>query len=148
MGHSSSNQRSCHALMLFVGEHLDPERISTLLPLQPSRSKKKGEPLGSRANFPTPLARRGVLSFSTKNVDSNDINDHLLYFIKAILPVSTELKSLVDRDRLLWEIVCFFDHPPSNLRSILDQSVAKKLDRLGIDLMVDDPTTVEFVSEA
>jgi hypothetical protein len=124
------------------------ERISTLLPLQPSRSKRKGDPLGNRAGTPAPLAQRGVLSFSTNNVDSSDINDHLRYFIKAIGPVSAELESVVVRDRLLWEIVCFFAHPPLNLRYMLDQSIARELDRLGIELVVDDPTTAEFVNEA
>jgi hypothetical protein len=134
--------------MLFVGENLDPEQILALLPLQPARSKKKGEPLGSRPGYPVPFARQGVLSFSAQNVDGNDINDHLRYFLKAILPVAAELKSVVNRDCLLWEIVCFFDQPPSNLRSMLDQSVASELDRLGIQLVVDDPATVEFVEEA
>ena len=100
-----------------------------------------------RPDRPTPLARRGVLSYSTLTLQSNDINDHFRYLLQAILPVAGEVKSLVDRDRLSWEIVCFFDDPPPDLRAALDPSIANRLDELGIQLVLDDPNTITVVEE-
>jgi len=100
-----------------------------------------------RPGRPTPLARRGVLSYSTHTLQSNDINDHFRYLLQAIAPVASEVKSLVDRDHLSWEIVCFFDDPPPNLCAALDPSIAKKVDELGIELFSGDPNTITVVEE-
>ena len=100
-----------------------------------------------RPDRPTPLARQGVLSYSTHTLQSNDINDHFRYLLQAILPVASEVKSLVDRDHLSWEIVCFFDEPPPDLRAALDPSIANRLDELGIQLVLDDPNTITVVEE-
>ncbi len=100
-----------------------------------------------RPDRSTPLARQGVLSYSTLGLHSNNINDHFRYLLQAILPVADEVKSLVDRDHLLWEIVCFFDDPPADLRAALDPSIANRLDALGIELILDDPNTITVVEE-
>jgi hypothetical protein len=63
------------------------------------------------------------------------------------LPVADEVKSLTDRDHLSWKIVCFFDDPPPDLRAALDPSIASKLDELGIELILDDPSTITVVEE-
>jgi Domain of unknown function (DUF4279) len=142
-------QLQCNALMQFSGENLDPERISTLLDIQPFSSKRKGEPMARpRPGRPTPLARRGGVSYSTyQNIVSDNINDHLRYLLQAVFPVARELRSLVDRDHLAWRIICFFDNPPADLRAALEPSIANRLDELGIELFLDDPNTVTFVKE-
>jgi hypothetical protein len=138
----------CHTLMMFSGEDLDPEHTSRLLDLTPSFSGKKGEPTARpRPERPTPLARRGLLSYSTHTLQRNDINDHFRYLLQAILPVSDEIKSLVDRDHLSWEIVCFLDDPPPDLRAALDPSIANSLDALGIERTLDDPNIITVVEE-
>jgi hypothetical protein len=67
--------------------------------------------------------------------------------LQAIAPVAKEVKLLVDRDQLSWKIVCFFDDPPPDLRAALDPSIAKKVDELGIELILDDPNTITVVEE-
>jgi hypothetical protein len=148
MAHSNIAGRHCDTLMQFSGEDLDPESISSLINLKPFSSKKRGERMGPpRAGHPVPLARLGVLSYSTHTLQSNDINDHFRYLLQAILPVASEVKSLVDRDHLSWRIICFFDDPPPDLRAALDTSIAKKFDELGIELFLDDPNTITVVEE-
>jgi hypothetical protein len=134
--------------MQFSGEDLDPESISSLIDLQPFSSSRRGEPMARpRPGRPTPPARQGVLSYSTHTLQSTDINDHFQYLLQAILPVASEVKSLVDRDHLSWEIVCFFDEPRPDLRAALDPSIANRLDELGIQLVLDDPNTITVVEE-
>jgi len=139
----------CHALMQFSGEDLDPESISSLIDLKPFSSKKRGEPMARpRPGRPTPLARRGGMSYSTyRSIVSDDINDHLRYLLNAVLPVSAQLKALVDREHLHWGIVLFIDDTPVDWRSLLEKSVAKNLDNLGIEVILDDPSTITVVEE-
>ena len=139
----------CHALMLFSGEDLDPEHISRLLDLTPSSSGKRGEPMARpRPGRPTPLARRGGISYSTyRSIVSDDINDHLRYLLNAALPVSEQLKALVDSEHLRWGIVLFIDDTPVDWRSLLEKSIADTLDGLGIEVMLDDPNTITVVEE-
>jgi Domain of unknown function (DUF4279) len=139
----------CHALMQFSGEDLDPERISRLLDLKSSSSKKRGDPLGPpRPGRPAPLARRGGISYSTyRSIVSDDINDHLRYLLNAVLPVSEQLKALADKEHLRWGIVLFIDDTPVDWRALLEKSVAKNLDSLGIELVLDDPSTITVVEE-
>jgi hypothetical protein len=148
LAHDDAAGTQCHALMVFSGEDLDPESISSLIGLKPRSSNKRGEPVvRPRPGRPTPLARRGVLSYSTLSLKNNDINDHFRYLLQAIAPVANEVKSLVDRDHLSWKIVCFFDDPPPDLRGALDPSIASELDELGIELILDDPNTITIVEE-
>lgn len=139
----------CHALMQVSGENLDPEGISRLVALEPFSSNKKGEPMARpRPGRPTPLARRGGISYSTyRHIVSNDINDHLRYLLNAVLSVSDQLKALVDRHQLHWGIVLFVDDAPADWRSLLEESIANTLDSLGIELILDDPSTVTVVEE-
>jgi hypothetical protein len=88
-----------------------------------------------------------VLSYSTNGLVSDDINDHLRYLLSAVLPVSNQLKVLIDRDHLVWDIVLFIDDPPSDWRSLLEKPVAKNLDSLGIELILDDPNAITVVEE-
>jgi hypothetical protein len=149
MAHDDAGDTQCSTLMQFSGEDLDPESISSLIGLAPFSSSRRGDPTARpRPERPTPLARRGVLSYSTHTLKSSDIDDHFRYLLQAIAPVVNEVKSLVDRDHLSWKIVCFFDEAPSDLRAALDPSIASKLDELGIELILDDPTTITVVAEA
>lgn len=149
MAYANADGIHCHALMMFSGEALDPESISSLLDLNPSSSNRKGDPMARpRPDRPTPLARKGVLSFSThRSVVSNDINDHLRYLLGATLPVSQQLKARLDRDHLDWEIVLFIVDPPADWRALVEKPIADTLGKLGIELILDDPSTITVVEE-
>jgi hypothetical protein len=148
MAHGDGADTNCHGLMQFAGEGLDPDNISSLLDLKPFSSKKRGEPLGPpRPGRPTPLARKGAISYSTHTLRSNDINEHFRYLLQAISPVVNEVKSLVGEGQLSWRIICFFDKPPPNLRVVLDPSIANSVDGLGIELFMDDPNTITVEEE-
>ena len=144
------DQAHCDALMQFSGEDLDPDSIAALIGLKPFSSNRRGDPMARpRPGRPAPLARRGVLSYSTRSLESNDINDHLRYLLEAISADTGKMKSLVlvDQNHLSWRIICFFDHPPPDLRAALDPSIANRLDELGIELLLDDPNTITVVEE-
>ncbi|MGH7064406.1 MAG: DUF4279 domain-containing protein, partial [Stellaceae bacterium] len=115
----------CHALMQVSGENLDPEGISRLIALKPFSSNKNGEPMARpRPGRPTPLARRGGISYSTYRIVNGPINDHLRYLLNAVLPVSQKLKALVASEHLRWGIVLFIDDAPADWRSLLEESIA------------------------
>lgn len=140
----------CHALMQFSGEDLDPDSISRLIDLNSSSSNRRGDPMARpRPGRPTPLARRGGISYSTyRSIVSDDINDHLRYLLNAVLPVADQLKKLVERDHLHWGIVLFIDDDaPADWHSLLEKPIVKKLDSLGIELILDDPNTITVVEE-
>ena len=100
-----------------------------------------------RPDRPTPLARRGVISYSTHTISGGNINDHLRFLLNAIVPVSEQLKGLVNKDRLHWGIVLFIDDPQPDWRALIEKSVADTLDSLGIELELDDPSTITVVDE-
>ena len=149
MAHDDAVGTHCSTLMQFSGEDLDPESISSLIGLKPSSSKKRGEPMARpRPGRPTPLARRGGISYSTyRSIVSDDINDHLRYLLNAVLQVSSQLKALVDREHLRWGIVLFIDNAPADWRSLLEKSISENLDCLGIEVILDDPNTITVVEE-
>lgn len=150
MTSGDASKAHSHALMMFSGEDFDPDSVSNMIPLSPSHARKRGDPMARpRPGRPTPLARRGGISYSTyRNVFSADINDHLRYLLNVVLPVSEQLKALADRDHLRWGIVLFIDDAPLDWRSLLEKSIAETLDSLGIELILDDPSTITVVEEA
>ncbi len=101
-----------------------------------------------RPGRPTPLARRGGISYSTyRSIVSDDINDHLRYLLNAVRPVSEQLRVLVNSEHLHWGIVLFIDDTPVDWRSLLEKSIADTLDSLGIEVILDDPNTITVVEE-
>jgi hypothetical protein len=148
MAHDDLAGTRCHTLMQFSGEALDPESVSRLIALQPFSSKKRGEPVAlPRPGRPAPLARRGVISYSTHTIIGDNINDHLRFLLNAIVPASEQLKALVNKDRLHWGIVLFIDDSPADWRALVEKPVADTLDGLGIELELDDPSTITVVEE-
>jgi len=138
----------CHALMQISSADPDPQGILRLIPLKPFSSRKRGESLGPpRPGHPTPLARWGGVSYSTHEIVGYDINDHLRYLLNAILPVSEQLETLVDRNQMRWRIVLFIDNAPADWRSLVEKPIADTLDKLGIELILDDPSTITVVEE-
>lgn len=149
MTYSDAGQVHCHALMQISGEDFDPDSVSNLLFLKPSHTRRKGEPMARpRPGRPTPLARRGGISYSTYRIVSGNINNHLRFLLNAVLPVSQLLKALVDKDRLRWGIVLFIDDAPADWRALIEKPIADTLDSLGIELILDDPSTITVVEEA
>lgn len=149
MTSGDASKAHSHALMMFSGEAFDPDSVSDMIPLPPSHARKRGDPMARpHPGRPTPLARRGGISYSTyRSVASTDINDHLRYLLNAVSPLSVELRTLVNENSLRWSIVLFIDDPPSDWRSLLDKSIAETLDSLGIELILDDPSTITVVEE-
>jgi hypothetical protein len=148
MAHGDASGQNCHTLMQFSGEDLDPQCISQLIDLKPFSLRRRGEPMARpRPGRLIPVARRGGVSYSTYRMVSGSINDHLRYLLNSVAPVSEQLKALVDRDHLRWRIVIFLDDPPADWRALIEKSIADTLDSLGIDLILDDPSTITVVEE-
>jgi hypothetical protein len=149
MAYGDASEIHCQALMLFSGEDFDPDSVSNLLSLQPSRAKRKGQPVAlPRPGRRTLVARNGMISYSTyPSLVSDDINAHLRYLLNAVLPVSAQLKALVAREHLHWGIVLFIDDAPADWCSLLEKLIAETLDLLGIEVILDDPSTITVIEE-
>jgi hypothetical protein len=146
---SKCTETSCHSLLAFKGDELDPAKLFGFFSMKPVRPKKKGDPLGSHPGYPSALAPTGYCGFSTsKYVHSQNINDHVSFLLEAISRNLHDIKEIIRADHLSWKIVCFFD-TPKILQALLSASNVVKSKEIGIELVSDDSSqAVTFVWDA
>src|SRR5260370_29939185 len=99
-------ETSCHSLLAFKGDELDPAKLIRHFSMKPVRPKKKGDRLGSRSGYPPALASTGYCGFSTsRNVSSKNINYHISFLPEAISPNFNDIQSTIRNDNLSWKTV-------------------------------------------
>jgi Domain of unknown function (DUF4279) len=136
------------ATLRFSGDRLDPERISDILRVRPTKSYRKGERhlAGSRAGHL--VARTGIWLLATDDyVASADLNQHLGYLASLISrgPGPDEdrlapLRELMARDGITAHLSCFWhgergEQPPS-----IPPEATAKLRGLPADIEMDFDT--------
>src|SRR5713226_10670143 len=86
-----------HASLGIFHDDLDPEEITRLLGLQPTRGWKRGEPRNPRARTPIP-AKFGVWLLSTRGiVQSRDVRRHIDWLLDRAEPRGAVFKMLHER---------------------------------------------------
>lgn len=90
--------RGVHVGFCLSQENLDPLEITKCLNIQADASAKKGDIIINPFNAKAPPGyhREGQFSiFSEGKVFSKDINDHFIYLLKILLPVSEQILEFV-----------------------------------------------------
>jgi Domain of unknown function (DUF4279) len=103
------------ASLIFAGDRLDPDRITTLLDVRPTTAYRKGE-VYKRSRGHEVIGRTGLWLLSSRgHLKSDELNDHLVYLKAIVFPTPTgandlvvPLKMLMRADGLTAELSCFW----------------------------------------
>src|SRR5690348_15349357 len=107
------------ATLRFTGDRLDPDRITAILGVQPTKAYRRGERYlaGPRAGHVT--GRTGVWVFATDSVvDSAELDRHIELLVDLIFraPAREErlkqLHELMSRDAVKADVSCFWRGGP------------------------------------
>src|SRR5688572_22646606 len=110
---SKAGTLNAFAGLRFLGDSLDPRRISELLGVEPTTAYRKGE-VYRRSRGHEVFGRTGLWRLSSRDhVKSGELNDHLAYLKAVIFPpggddLVTPLKLLMREERLTADVSCFW----------------------------------------
>src|SRR6266478_263237 len=79
--------RKAFVTLRFAGDELDPQEISAVLPIAPTRAHRKGEEFVAGPHAGKLRGRSGIWFLATdKLVASDDLEDHLAFLQKLLYP--------------------------------------------------------------
>ncbi len=103
----------------FAGDDLDPDEISAVLPVKPTRAHRKGEEFFAGPRAGTLRGRTGIWFLaSDKLVPSDDLQDHLAFVQKLISPTPVginrmaKLRDILERTHSAAHVTCFWRGEP------------------------------------
>jgi Domain of unknown function (DUF4279) len=125
------SQTITFATLRFCGDRLDPDRITAILGVPPTKAYRKGERYlaGPRAGYVP--GRTGVWVLATDNVvDSTELDQHLEHLVNLIFSGPDreqrleQLHELMSRDGVKADVSCFWrggpgTRPPSIPRNMI-----------------------------
>jgi uncharacterized protein DUF4279 len=118
-----SDAISAFATLRFAGDRLDPDQISHILNIKPTKSIKKGEKAG----------KGGLWYLSTdKFIPGNDLTHHLTFLLSILLPAPgdvqrlTTLRDLVKKRDIEAHVTCFW-HGKFGMRKPVIPSVVPQI---------------------
>jgi len=132
-----------YATLRFAGDRLDPDRISTILPVTPKRAHRKGETFyaGPRAGNLT--GRTGIWYFDTRDVSSQDLVDHLRRIVELLYPEPgnadrvNRLREVMEGEHIRARVSCFWYGKPGARPPIVPEDVRAALTSLPADIETD-----------
>jgi Domain of unknown function (DUF4279) len=116
----------------FAGDDLDPDEISAVLPVKPTRAHRKGEEFFAGPRAGNLRGRTGMWSLATdKLVSSENLQDHLPFAQKLLSPTPgdtnriAKLRAVLNRTHSRAHVTCFWrgEHgePPRGSRTASNQ---------------------------
>ena len=132
------------ATLRFRGDHLDPDRITAILGVQPTKACRKGERYlaGPRAGYVT--GRTGVWVLATDSaLDSAELDRHLEYLADLIFrePAREErlkqLHELMSQDGLKADVSCFWRGGPGIRPPLIPGNVISSFRELSAEIETD-----------
>jgi uncharacterized protein DUF4279 len=107
--------RKAFVTLRFAGDDLDPQEISAILPVPPTRAHRKGEEFIAGRHAGKLRGRTGIWLLATdKLVPGDDLGDHLAFVQKLLYPepgdsyLVTKLRNVLGRARSRAHITCFW----------------------------------------
>src|SRR5436190_10306588 len=83
----AQTDRKAFVTLRFAGEDLDPEEISAILPIEPTRAHRKGEAFFAGPSAGKLHGRTGIWFLATdKLVHSDEFQDHLAFVQRLLFP--------------------------------------------------------------
>jgi hypothetical protein len=102
-----------YASLRFLGDRLEPERISAILGAEPTTAYRIGE-IFKRSRGHEVRGRTGLWLLSTRgHIDSTDLEVHFAYLLGVLFPggakkVAQSLRALMAEDGLTADVGCFW----------------------------------------
>ena len=103
----------------FAGDDLDPDEISAVLPVKPTRAHRKGEEFFAGPRAGNLRGRTGMWFLATdKLVPSDDLQDHLAFVQKLLSPRPgdtsriAKLREILERTHSRAHVTCFWRGEP------------------------------------
>ena len=132
------------ATLRFSGDRLDPDRISAILGVQPTKAYQKGERYlaGPRAGYVT--GRTGVWVLASDGaIDSAELDPHLEYLVAPIFAGPNreerlkQLHDLMSRDGVKADVSCFWRGRPGTRPPSVPATVISRLNQLPAEIETD-----------
>jgi Domain of unknown function (DUF4279) len=132
------------ATLRFSGDRLDPDRISAILGVQPTKAYQKGERnlAGPRAGYLT--GRTGVWVLASDGaIDSAELDPHLEYLVAPIFAGPNreerlkQLHDLMSRDGVKADVSCFWRGRPDTRPPSVPAKVISRLNQLPAEIETD-----------
>jgi hypothetical protein len=122
------------ASLRFIGDQLQPGRLSDILDTSPTIAYRRGE-MFKKVRGHEVRGRTGLWLLSSKGrVDSTDLNDHLDYLLSFLFPDHASdrlhsLRELMREDGIEADVGCFwygkYGAPPPVIRDDIRESFAR-----------------------
>ena len=132
------------ATLRVAGDDLVPDDVTRILKIVPTTSYAKGRQYSAGPRSPDLIGRTGVWFFSTKGVVAgNQLNDHLAFLARLLLPGSGEagplprLQQLLRRRTLRVSISCFWHGPAGTRKPSIPRSVTDLLKLIPAEIETD-----------
>jgi hypothetical protein len=132
------------ATLRFLGDRLDPDRITAILGVQPTKAYRKGERYlaGPRAGHVT--GRTGVWVLMTDTVvDSPDLDPHLKHLVNVVFQGPAheqqlkQLHELMFRDGVKADVSCFWRGGPGTPLPSIPENVISSFRKLPAEIETD-----------
>jgi Domain of unknown function (DUF4279) len=132
------------ATLRLAGDDLVPDEVTRILKIVPTTSYAKGMPYSAGPRSHELIGRTGVWFFSTKGVVAgNQLNDHLAFLARLLLPGSGEagplprLQQLLRRRTLRVSLSCFWHGPAGTRKPSIPRSVTDLLKLIPAEIETD-----------
>jgi hypothetical protein len=142
---SKSSALIASASLIFAGDRLDPDRITTLLGVQPTTAYRKGE-VYKRSRGHEVIGRTGLWLLSSRgHLKSNELNNHLAYLKAVVFPpgrndLVVPLKTLMREDGLTADVSCFWYGEHGASEPEIPQDIRAAFSQIGATIETDFDT--------
>jgi len=141
--------RKAFVTVRFAGDELDPQEISAILPVTPTRAHRKGEEFFAGPNAGTLRGRTGIWFLATdKLVDSDELAHHLRFVQELLCPAPnhkgrvTELRKVLERAHADAHFTCFWRGDLGETAPTIPAQFKSAIKPLAADVETDFSTTV------
>jgi hypothetical protein len=118
------------------GDSFEPDRITELLGLTPTRFGRKGEARSSpRGNVNLPPRKNSFWLFTSPLPDHTPLQEHLLWIIDQVEPKQEVLRELANEYKV--QFICGFSSENGQGGCTFDSALLNRLSSFGIPLVLD-----------
>ncbi len=136
--------RKAFVTLRFAGDELDPDEISAVLPVKPTRAHRKGETFFAGPRAGKLRGRTGIWFLATdKLVPSDDLQDHLAFVENLLFPTPhdstrmTKLRAILERTHSRAHVTCFWCGDPGEPAPEIPASFKSAIEPLATDIETD-----------
>ena len=128
----------------FAGDDLDPDEISAVLPVKPTRAHRKGEEFFAGPRAGNLRGRTGMWFLATdKLVPSDNLQDHLAFVQKLLSPTPgdtsriAKLRAVLERTHSRAHVTCFWRGDPGEPAPRIPDRFKSAIEPLAADIETD-----------